>query len=158
MVAEALAAALGLRRVNRDAIREAMFPQCNYSFAEKRAAFRALLLAVEINCLLGESSVIDGMSFARRRDLERVDKAISSYGFLPIPLFLDCSLDVARKRITEQVAAHPLLARERSPSLAAEVRAQFEAPPPNALVVNANLDLSEVCRVAVAAVTQLRAG
>ncbi len=62
-VAQALAEQLGMRRVNREAIRDAMFPRCAYSFAEKRAAFRALLLALEINCLLGESSVIDGVSF-----------------------------------------------------------------------------------------------
>ena len=153
-VAQALAEQLKMRRVNRDAIRDAMFPQCNYSFAEKRAAFRALLLAVEINCLLGESSVIDGVSFSRRRDLQRLDSAIRRYGFLPIPVYLDCSVETARVRITEQLRENPELARE--PELAAEVRAHFEAPPPNALAVNANLPLAEIARIVVAAVAQAR--
>ncbi len=157
VVAEAMASQLRMRRVNRDRIREAMFPHCTYSFAEKRAAFRALLLTLEINCLLGESSVIDGMTFSRRRDLERVDKAIRSYGFLPIPMFLDCSVDTARQRIAEQIADQPILALDRSPDLAATARAQFDTPPPNALVINANLPLDEVARVAVAAVAQMRA-
>jgi predicted kinase len=155
-VAQAMAAHLRLRRVNRDLIRAAMFPQCSYSFAEKRAAFRALLLTLEINCLLGESSVVDGMTFSRRRDLERVDKAIRSYGFLPIPVFLDCSLDTARKRIAEQIADQPTLARDLSPDLAAAVRARFDTPPPNALVINANLPLDEVARIAIAAVARMR--
>src|SRR6478736_4260144 len=60
-VARTLERRLGLRRVCRDAIRQAMFPRCDYTFIEKRAAFRTVLLAVEINCLLGEPTVIDGM-------------------------------------------------------------------------------------------------
>jgi len=152
--AQALSAQLGLRRVNRDAIRTAMFPQCRYSFAEKRAAFRALLLAVEINCLLGESSVIDGVSFSRRRDLLRLDGAIRRHGFLPIPVYLDCSVETARARITEQLKVDPSIARD--PDLAAEVRAHFEPPPPNALAINANLPLDEVARIVVAAVSQMR--
>src|SRR5689334_19957821 len=76
VVARALEDQLGLRRVDRDTIRHAMFPKCSYSFAEKRAAFRSMLLALEINCMLGASSVIDGVTFSRRRDLLRVDSVI----------------------------------------------------------------------------------
>jgi predicted kinase len=155
-VAQALAAELGMRRVNRDAIRDAMFPQCNFSFAEKRAAFRALLLAVEINCLLGESSVIDGVSFSRRRDLQRIDVVIRRHAFQPIPVYLDCSVETASARITEQLRLDPAIAR--APDLAAAVRAHIEPPPPNALAVNANLPLDEVARIVVAAVAQARSG
>ena len=155
-VAEALVAQLGMRRVNRDSIRDAMFPECTYSFAEKRAAFRALLLAVEINCVLGQSTVIDGVSFSRRRDLQRLDGVIRRHGVLPIPVYLDCSVDTARVRITQQLQANPNLARE--PEIAAEVRAHFDTPPPNALAINANLPLDEVARIAVAAIAQMRIG
>ena len=155
-VAKALADQLGFRRVNRDAIRAAMFPQCNYSFAEKRAAFRALLLAVEINCLLGESSVIDGVSFSRRRDLQRLDIVIRRHGYLPIPVYLDCTVGTAKERITQQLKIDPHLAR--APELAAEVRAHFEPPPPNALAINANLPLDDIARIVVDAVSQVRAG
>ena len=71
-VARTLERRLGLRRVCRDAIRQAMFPRCDYTFIEKRAAFRTVLLAIEINCLLGEPSVIDGMTFSRREDFDEV--------------------------------------------------------------------------------------
>ncbi|HEX6834126.1 MAG TPA: AAA family ATPase, partial [Rudaea sp.] len=99
LVARALADQLGFRRVCRDEIRHAMFPRCSYTFVEKRAAFRALLLALEINCMLGESTVIDGMTFSRRRDLLRVDSVIRRYHYLPIPIYLDCPVDVARARV-----------------------------------------------------------
>ncbi len=155
-VARALEDQLGLRRVCRDAIRHAMFPRCAYSFAEKRAAFRAQLLALEINCMLGESSVLDGVTFTRRRDLMRVDAAIRRYGFAPIPIYLECPPDLARARIAADVANDRHLARDRTPDVVTEVLSRFDAPPPNALVIDARKSATDVCRLAVEAVTVLR--
>ena len=138
IAARALQDQLGLRRVCRDTIRQAMFPKCSYSFAEKRAAFRAMLLAVEINCLLGQSTVIDGVTFSRRRDLQRVDAAIRRYGFLPVPIYLDCPPDVARARIADDVANNRHIARDRTPKIVSEVMMRFDTPPPNALVINSD--------------------
>ena len=156
VVARALADQLGLRRVCRDTIRHAMFPQCAYTFAEKRAAFRATLLALEINCLLGESTVIDGITFSRRADLVRVDTTIRRYGFTPIPIYLDCPPAIAHDRIAREVERNKHLARDRTPDLVYEVQARFDPPPPNALVINATLPPAEVCRIAVEAVAQTR--
>src|SRR5512146_1010610 len=117
LVARALADQLGLRRVCRDTIRHAMFPVCSYSFAEKRAAFRAVMLALEINCLLGESTVIDGVTFSRRRDLERVDSVIRHYRFTPIPIYLDCPPDIAHGRIADEIEHNQHTARDRTPEL-----------------------------------------
>ncbi len=153
IVARALADQLGLRRVCRDTIRHAMFPTCSYTFAEKRAAFRATLLALEINCLLGESTVIDGVTFSRRADLVRVDSTIRRYGFTPIPIYLDCPPGVAYDRIAREVELNKHLARDRSPDLVYEVQARFDTPPPNALVVNANQPAADVCRIVIEAVT-----
>ncbi|HSN01014.1 MAG TPA: ATP-binding protein [Rudaea sp.] len=155
-VARAIEDQLGLRRVCRDAIRHAMFPRCAYSFAEKRAAFRAQLLALEINCMLGESSVLDGVTFTRRRDLMRVDAAIRRYGFTPIPIYLECPPDLARARIAADVASDRHLARDRNPDVVTEVLSRFDAPPPNALVIDARKPATEVCRLAVEAVAALR--
>ena len=156
VVARALADQLGLRRVCRDAIRHAMFPRCSYSFAEKRAAFRTVMLALEINCLLGESTVIDGVTFSRRSDLARVDSVIRHYDFMPIPIFLDCPAAVAHGRIASEIEHNQHVARDRTPELVYEVQARFDAPPPNALVINANQPAAEVCRIAVEAVAQIR--
>jgi len=156
VVARALEDQLGLRRVDRDTIRHAMFPKCSYSFAEKRAAFRSMLLALEINCMLGASSVIDGVTFSRRRDLLRVDSVIGRYHFTPIPIFLDCPSDIARARIANDVENNRHLARDRTPDVVAEVLARFDAPPANALVIDASKPAEEMCRIALAAVSAMR--
>ena len=156
MVASALADALGLRRVCRDAIRHALFPRCSYSFAENGAAFRGVILALEINCLLGESSVIDGMTFSRRSDLEKVGSVVRQYAFTPIPVYLDCPPAVASERIASDVASGRHNARNRTPEVVYQVKARFEEPPSNALVINANQPAADVCRIAVEAVAQIR--
>ena len=157
VVARALADQLGLRRICRDSVRHAMFPVCSYSFAEKRAAFRAVMLALEINCLLGESSVIDGVTFSRRRDLARVDAIVRRYAFTPIPIYLDCPPAVAHGRIASEIEHNQHVARDRTPDLVYEVQARFDPPPPNAMMINATLPAAEVCRVAVEAVARIRA-
>jgi predicted kinase len=156
VVARALEDQLGLRRICRDAIRQAMFPKCSYSFAEKRAAFRGMLVALEVNCMLEVSSVLDGVTFSRRRDLLRVDAVIRRYGFTPVPIFLDCPPDLARARIADDVRNNRHLARDRTPEIVTEVLVRFEDPPPNALVIDATLPAQEVCRRAVAAIAMTR--
>ena len=156
VVARALEDQLGLRRVCRDAIRHAMFPKCAYSFAEKRAAFRAMLVALEVNCLLGESSVLDGTTFSRRRDLLRVDAVVRRYGFTPVPIYLDCPPQLARARIAQDVRDNRHLARDRTPEAVTEVLVRFEAPPPNALVIDAALPAAQMCRAAIEAVAAIR--
>lgn len=156
VVARALEDQLGLRRVCRDAIRYAMFPRCSYSFAEKRAAFRSMLLALEINCILGESTVLDGVTFTRNRDLMRVDTVIRRYGFHPVPIYLECPPEVARARIASDVANDRHLARDRTPEIVNDVLVRFDTPPATALRIDANLSASEICRIAVEAVAAIR--
>jgi predicted kinase len=156
IAARALQDQMGLRRVCRDTIRQAMFPRCSYSFAEKRAAFRSLLLAVEVNCMLGESSVIDGVTFSRHSDLQRVDAAIRRYGCLPIPIYLDCPPDIARARIADDIANNRHLARDRTPEIVADVMIRFDPPPANAIVINSDIDASDLCRMVIQAVNQVR--
>jgi predicted kinase len=156
VIARAIEDQLGLRRVCRDAIRHAMFPKCSYSFAEKRAAFRSMLLALEINCMLGESSVIDGVTFSRRRDLARVDSVIGRYNFTPICIYVDCPPEIARARIASDVQNNRHLARDRTPEQVNEVLRRFDAPPPTALAIDAKQPAAEMCRIAVAAVAAVR--
>jgi predicted kinase len=158
VVARALEDQLSLRRICRDAIRQAMFPKCSYSFAEKRAAFRGMLVALEVNCMLGISSVLDGVTFSRRSDLLRVDAVIRRFGFTPVPIYLDCPPDVARARIADDVRNNRHLARDRTPEVVTEVLVRFEAPPPTAFVIDATLPAQEVCRQAVATATSMRSG
>lgn len=151
-IAQALVERLALRRVCRDRIRAEMFPQCDYSFIEKRAAFRAVLLAVEINGVLGHSSVVDGMTFARREDRERLAGVSHAHGFDLLWLHADCAPAVARTRIRldRRYATHP--ARDRDPALVDAVVGRFEALPEGVVRIDANGPPALMCEAAVVAV------
>jgi predicted kinase len=150
LVARAIEDQLGLRRICRDQIRAAMFPRCNYSFIEKRAAYRSLLLALEINCMLGVGSVIDGMTFSRRRELDRVAEVAMNHGIVTIPLLIECPPELARERVARDLATNRHVARDRTEETVNDVVAQFEAPPEGTLVVDASLPAAEMCRAAIA--------
>jgi len=157
-VARTLERRLGLRRVCRDAIRQAMFPRCDYTFIEKRAAFRTVLLAVEINCLIGEPSVIDGMTFSRREDHDEVAALADRHGFDVLPLLVDCPPALARERIARDLADGKHPADDREPELVDIVARRFDAPPKAAIRIDAARPMEEVCRLAVAEVAaRLRA-
>lgn len=148
-VARAIERELDMRRVCRDAIRAAMFPRCDHSYVEKRAAFRSVLLALEINCALDASSVVDGMTFSRRDDYERVAALAAEHGADILPLLIECTPALARERVAND-SAHP--AGDRQPALVDEVAARFEAPPEYAVRIDARLPAADMCRLAVAAV------
>src|SRR5690349_2564637 len=151
-VARTLERRLGLRRVCRDAIRQAMFPRCDYTFIEKRAAFRTVLLAIEINCLLGEPSVIDGMTFSRREDFDEVVALADRHGFDVLPLLIDCPPALARERIARDLADRRHPAEDREPELVDIVARRFDAPPKASIRIDAARPMEEVCRLAVAEV------
>lgn len=152
VVAQALAAEFGLQRVCRDEIRRSMFPQCAYSYAEKRAAFRALLLAVEVNCALGRGCVIDGVTFSRHADLERLDATLKPYRVQPISLFLDCPPEICRERVARDLATGRHIAADRSPELVDEIMARFDPPPASCVRLDANLPEGALRELAVASV------
>lgn len=151
-VARMLERRLGLRRVCRDAIRQAMFPRCDYTFIEKRAAFRTVLLAVEINCLLGEPSVIDGMTFSRRGDFDEVASLADRHGFDVLPLLIDCPAALARERIARALAERRHPAEDREPELVDIVARRFDAPPAASIRIDGARPMEEVCRLALAEV------
>ena len=151
-VAQALESQLGLRRICRDAIRQAMFPRCGYSFVEKSAAFRTLLLALEINCLIGESSVIDGMTFSRRDDFDQVVARADLHGFDVLPLLIDCPPALARARIASDLVEQRHPAADREPELVDIVARRFDTPPAAAIRIDAARPMEEVCRLAFAEV------
>ena len=154
-LANALGERLDLRIANRDLIARALFPQCSYSIPEKRAAFHALLLAVEVNGALGESTVIDGMTFSSRFVLERVARIAAKYNLFMIPIWLDLPANVAKARISVDRHSgryHP--ADDRTPALVDAVLARFERPLPTVPVIDAMLPVETVRDVAEQIIAQ----
>lgn len=157
-LARALAGPLDLHVVDRDAIRAAMFPRCSFSAAEKIAAFRVLLSAVEVNCALGRSSIVDGVTFSRRSDLDQLDRAVRSYAVDTVALYLDCAPELARARVAADLAASVHPASDRTTGLVDTVAARFEAPPPSAVLLDASAPASELCQRALEAIRTIRGG
>lgn len=154
-LANALAERLDLRLANRDLIARALFPQCTYSLPEKRAAFHAVLLAVEVNGAIGESTVIDGMTFSSRGDLERVARIAAKYDLIMVPIWLDLPADVAKARIGADRKSgryHP--ADDRTPALVDAVLERFERPLPTVPVIDALLPANTVLDVAEQIIAQ----
>lgn len=154
-VARALADELGLHRIDRDAIRAAMFPRCTFSPAEKRAAQHAALKALEVNCAMGRHSVLDGRTFARAGERIELEQRILGFGARLIGLWLNCPPGVARQRV-ERSGAHP--AADRTPELVDLVAARFEPPGPGCVEIDADRPLAEVRGDAVRVVRALLAG
>lgn len=154
LVAAHLAEHLGVRRLDRDLIRAGLFPVCNYTLAEKRAAFRALLVALEVNCVLGESSVIDGMTFARWRDVEKVDERARKFAAVVVPIWLDVPPHVARARVAEDRRRLAHLAADRDANIVNMVLSRFESPPPSVATIDASLPPEKVCTLAMSIVTR----
>jgi hypothetical protein len=153
-LARRLAELCNLAIVDRDAIRAAMFPVCRFSEREKRAANRAVHLALEVNCCLGRSSVIDGMTLARAADRHDLERLAVRHGALFVPLVLDCPVDLACRRVD---ADREHMAADRNASLVRALAAQFEWPGPEAFRVDASLDPDAVCRRVAALLNMRRA-
>lgn len=153
-----LAGRLDLHVVDRDAIRAAMFPRCDHTAAEKAAAYRMVLAAVEVNCALGRSSIIDGVTFSRRADLERLDAVLRPYPVDTIALYLDCPPALARQRVAADLAAARHPAGDRSPQLVDTVMARFDSPPPSAVVLDAARPRDAVLAHALEAIAALQGG
>ena len=131
-----------------------MFPNCNYSFIEKRAAYRSLLLALEINCMLRVGSVIDGMTFSRRPELDRVAEIAARHRIATIPVLVECPPDLARERVARDLATGRHVALDRTPETVNDVLARREPPPEGTLVIDGTLAEAEMCRAAVDAIRQ----
>ncbi len=155
-LARALEHEFALRRVCRDAIRAAMFPACEFSYLEKRAAFRAVLLALEINCLLDASSVLDGMTFSRREDLDAVVALAAKHRFAVLPMLVECRPSLARQRIERDLARGEHAAGDRRPALVDAVVARFDLPPEGTLRIDGEAPQREMCARAIAAVAGWR--
>ncbi|MBT8137798.1 MAG: ATP-binding protein [Gammaproteobacteria bacterium] len=141
-VARSLLQRFDLNEVNRDNIRAAMFPDCDYSDQEKLAAEDAVMSAVQANCASGRNSIVDGMTFSNRASLDRLRRCGEQYGFRTMPVWLDCPVPVARRRVTGD-RQHP--ATDRSAELVSKVAERFQQPPDDAIRLDATQPISAVC-------------
>lgn len=145
-LARSLCGRFGLALIDRDRIRDRLFPDCRFTEAEKQAANQAVLEALCAHCMAGESSLLDGMTFGRESGREAVCRITARHGFDCIVMWLDCPVEVAIERVTQQ--PHP--AADRTPQLVRDVARRFEQPI-DAVHLDATLSIGELLERAVAA-------
>lgn len=138
-LARALSARHAWPMANRDEIRLAMFPDCRWSDVEKQAATEALFLAVEARASMGKSCIVDGMSFSKSAERERVAEIAARYTCVHVPVWLDCPVELAARRVECQ-REHP--AGDRSAQRVREVAARFAPVAPNVLQMPAELNIN----------------
>lgn len=136
-VAQALAERFGIGVLSRDRLRESMFPKGHGAPLERRAAFRALLLALEISILLRHPVVIDGMSLARRQDREALRRLLERFDAPWLGLYLDCPPEVAQARVlARRLSAAEGIAESPAPGVFA-CAARFDPVEPEILRLDA---------------------
>ena len=153
-VARALERELGLHRIDRDAIRVALFPRCAFSPAEKRAANHASLRALEVNCAMGRHSVLDGRTFSRLQERIDLERRIEAYGARAVAVWLNCPPGLARERVAAAVGH---AAGDRTPDLVDSVAARFEPPQVGCIEIDARQPLEQVVDEAVRALQDVLA-
>jgi predicted kinase len=124
-----LAERLQCRVVSRDAIRSAMFVPCDFTPEEKDAAFSALQTALEVNLKLGVSTLVDGMCFSAEGALETVEQIVRAGGGIPVAIYCDCPIDVAKERVENDRKARSHDALDRDATLVKAVADRFRSLP-----------------------------
>jgi predicted kinase len=137
-----------LALIDRDRIRDRLFPACRFTEAEKQAANQAVLETLRAHCAAGVSSLLDGMTFGRESERRAVRAIAAEHGFDCRVLWLDCSVDLAAERVRQQL--HP--AADRTPQLVRDVARRFEKPL-DAVRLDATLAMEEILQRAVAALS-----
>lgn len=141
-LADALAPRVPARVVSRDAIRAALFRPCSFSEREKGAAFEAALVAVEVNCALGHSSLVDGMPFSRVGEYERVEAACRPSGAASLPVLCSVPVEVAQSRVGSP--GDDGTPADRDEDLVAAVAERFRSPPSGTVELDCTRPVGEL--------------
>lgn len=155
-LAEILAPRVPARTVSRDAVRDAMFRPCSFTDTEKAAAFDAVLQAIAANCVLGCSTVVDGMPFSRAGELEAVSQASEAHGGRTLPVFCRVAVEEAQRRVRAQRRDAEPMADDRDEGLVVDVARRFRSLPEGALELDGTGPVDELADLVLARIGELR--
>ena len=129
-LATELAPALGGIILNRDAIRDSIFPTdyLDYSSAQNEVATAALLsvLSYLLEHRPPPVTLIDGKPFSRRAEIEAVKRRVDQQGATLIVLHCTAPASVIEDRLQRGLANPVNVRAKRDPEKASRIRREFE--------------------------------
>lgn len=145
-IAGQLAAALPAVVLDKDRVRDALFPSALIEYSTRQDDFCMNIMLETAAYLLRNTSVqhiiIDGRTFSRDYQVVRV-KGFAVQSEVPLEIIeCVCSDDTARRRLDADVAAGKHLARNRDLALYQAIKARFQPIPEPELQLNTDDDLS----------------
>lgn len=143
----------GLRVLDKDLVRQSLFEPCDYEPGESEVVFSAMLAAADHHLARGRTVVFDGMTFARRADVEAALVPARARGAFSAVVKAEVAVDEAIRRC----AAGGHVASNRGAELVRRVAATAEPLVVEHLVVDMALDHDQVA-TETATYLQQRAG
>jgi predicted kinase len=144
-LARGLRARLGPARVlDKDRVRDALFAPCDYSAAERDVSFAAMLDAARYH--LGRERVVifDGMTFARRSQVEAAAAVAREAGGFGAIVVCDVPVEVAMARCESDARGGDHPAGNRDADLVRRVAEEMEEPPGSYLTLDMTGDADEL--------------
>lgn len=129
---------------SRDTIRAAMFPDCQYTLAEKRAAFSALKHAIAIMLGQAKSVVTDGICFSSQQERQDVIELAEQAGARMTILACECPLTVAQARVEHDRLIDPNALKDRDARLVQQTQDRFDPLPDSAIPIDMDAPLEAV--------------
>lgn len=150
-LATALADALPAVVLDKDKLRTGLIPaeRIEFTRAQDDYVFELLLKAAEYNLNRGRHVILDGRTFTRRYQVERVELYAQEHkvGFRIIECVCPEELALCRLQEDQKSGEHP--AENRTPELYQTLKAEKEQIVLDHIVVNTNCDLKTCLRKCV---------
>lgn len=144
-LARALAQRLPAAVLDKDSIRASLFQPAYVEYSQAQDDFCQEIMLQTAAYLLSQHAdlkvLLDGRTFSRRYQRDRVISFCSQIGTNCSTLECVCSETTARRRIAEAVAANSHLAANRTPELYREIRKLWEPIDQPKLVIDTDENL-----------------
>jgi predicted kinase len=131
----------GLRVLNKDEVRHALFDPCDYTAAERSISFSAMLDAARYHLGRGRVVVLDGLALQRPGEAEAVAAAAAESGAFVATIVCDVPVDVAMARADADVAAGVHRATNRDGSAVRRLATEMREPAGDYLTVDMTGDI-----------------
>ena len=143
-LAEYSASDLRARILSRDDLRSRLVKRPMFSAEENARLLDRLLEELRENCRSGRNTIVDGLTFAREGELERVQEAAHAGGARFVAVWLDCPVEIAQARVRRDLELGRHSSTNRTPELVHKTACAFRKLPPHVTKLDAQAPTKEL--------------